>query len=247
MVEPTRFVASLEEPALPSIPRPGRRPSSCRPTTPTRWTATSPAPLVYVNYGLPEDYERLERLGISVKGAIVIARYGNSWRGIKPKVAAEHGAVGCIIYSDPRDDGYFVDDVFPKGPMRPATGVQRGSVLDLPRRGRAIRSRPASGPRPTRSVSIGKDAKSLTKIPVLPISYGGRAAAADGARRTDGAGRVARRAADYLSRRPRPGEGPSQARVQLGPQARQQRRRANRGVRAARSSGWCAAITTTAG
>ena len=90
------------------------------------------APLVYVNYGLPDDYEQLDRLGISVKGAIVIARYGNSWRGIKPKVAAEHGAVGCIIYSDPRDDGYFGGDVFPAGPMRPKDGVQRGSVMDAP-------------------------------------------------------------------------------------------------------------------
>ena len=92
-----------------------RRPSSCRPTTPTRSTATSPAPLVYVNYGVPEDYEELERRGIDVKGTIVIARYGGSWRGIKPKVAAEHGAVGCLIYSDPRDDGYFQGDVFPEG------------------------------------------------------------------------------------------------------------------------------------
>ena len=89
------------------------------------------APLVYVNYGLPDDYDRLDRLGVSVKGAIVIARYGHSWRGIKPKVAAEHGAVGCIIYSDPRDDGYFGGDVFPKGRCVPIQGVQRGSVLDF--------------------------------------------------------------------------------------------------------------------
>ena len=87
---------------------------------------------MYVNYGVPADYEELERLGISVKGAIVIARYGGSWRGIKPKVAAEHGAVGCLIYSDPRDDGYFQGDVFPEGPYRPRDGVQRGSVMDMP-------------------------------------------------------------------------------------------------------------------
>ena len=74
-----------------------------------------------MNYGIPEDYEQLDRLGISVKGAIVIARYGDSWRGIKPKVAAEHGAVGCLIYSDPRDDGYLQGDVFPDGPLRPRT------------------------------------------------------------------------------------------------------------------------------
>src|SRR5207237_9862681 len=86
------------------------------------------APLVYVNYGLPDDYERLARLGVSVKGAIVIARYGNSWRGIKPKVAAEHGAVGCIIYSDPRDDGYFLGDVFPGGGLCNANCVRAGGM-----------------------------------------------------------------------------------------------------------------------
>src|SRR5436189_242144 len=90
------------------------------------------APLVYVNYGVPADYDRLERLGISVKGAIVIARYFGSWRGIKPKVAAEHGAVGCLIYSDPREDGYVQGDVYPHGPWRPRDGVQRGSVMDMP-------------------------------------------------------------------------------------------------------------------
>ena len=90
------------------------------------------APLVYVNYGLVADYEELARHGVSVKGAIVIARYGESWRGIKPKLAAEHGAIGCIIYSDPADDGYTQQLPFPKGPMRPAEGAQRGSVLDAP-------------------------------------------------------------------------------------------------------------------
>ena len=90
------------------------------------------APLVYVNYGVPEDYEYLKQQGIDVKGKIVIARYGKSWRGVKPKVAQEHGAVGCLIYSDPRDDGYFQGDVYPKGPYRPAQGVQRGSVVDMP-------------------------------------------------------------------------------------------------------------------
>ena len=90
------------------------------------------ADLVYVNYGTPEDYEQLAKLGIDVKGKIVIARYGRSWRGIKPKVAWEHGAVGCIIYSDPRDDGYFPGDVYPAGAYRPEQGVQRGSVMDMP-------------------------------------------------------------------------------------------------------------------
>ena len=89
------------------------------------------APIVYVNYGVPADYDELAKQGIDVRGKIVIARYGGSWRGIKPKVAHEHGAVGCIIYSDPRDDGYFQGDVFPKGAYRPRDGVQRGSVMDM--------------------------------------------------------------------------------------------------------------------
>jgi N-acetylated-alpha-linked acidic dipeptidase len=120
---------------------------------------------------VPADYEELEQHGVSVKGAIVIAKYGGSWRGIKPKVAAEHGAIGCLIYSDPRDDGYAGGDVFPAGPMRPAQGVQRGSVADMP---------VYPGDPLTPGVGATKDAKRLsvaqattiTKIPVLPISYG---------------------------------------------------------------------------
>jgi len=128
------------------------------------------APLVYVNYGVPEDYEVLERRGVSVKGAIVIARYGRSWRGIKPLVGAEHGAVGCIIYSDPRDDGYSGGDTFPKGPWRPKDGVQRGSVQDS-----AIFMgdplTPGIGATADAKRVPIKDAQTLTKIPVLPISY----------------------------------------------------------------------------
>jgi N-acetylated-alpha-linked acidic dipeptidase len=90
-------------------------------------------PLVYVNYGRPEDYDVLERYGISFEGAIVVARYGESWRGIKPTVAAEHGAVDCLIYSDPKDDGFAAGEVFPQGPMRPPPyGAQRGRVMDMP-------------------------------------------------------------------------------------------------------------------
>src|SRR5437588_5242676 len=129
------------------------------------------APLVYVNYGIPEDYERLERLGVSVKGAIVIAKYGNSWRGVKPKVAAEHGAVGCLIYSDPKDDGNIAGDTFPEGGRRPAQGVQRGSVMDF------ASSHPGDPGIWDREDPNGKrvsekEAPSITKIPVLPISYG---------------------------------------------------------------------------
>jgi N-acetylated-alpha-linked acidic dipeptidase len=126
---------------------------------------------VFVNYGIPEDYEQLERLGVSVKGAIVIAKYGHSWRGIKPKVAAEHGAVGCLIYSDPNEDGFKQGETFPAGPWRPRDGVQRGSVADDPI---------YPGDPLTPGVGATKNAKRLelkdvpviTKIPVLPISYG---------------------------------------------------------------------------
>lgn len=128
------------------------------------------AGLVYVNYGMKDDYDALEKLGVSVKGKIVIARYGAGWRGLKPKLAQEHGAVGCIIYSDPRDDGYSEDAVYPKGPMRPAHGVQRGSVQDMTK---------YPGDPLTPDVGATKNAKRLArseaatilKIPALPISY----------------------------------------------------------------------------
>src|SRR5437773_2668231 len=129
------------------------------------------AQLVYVNYGVPEDYRVLDSLGISVRGKIVIARYGRSWRGIKPKVAAEHGAIGCLIYSDPRDDGYWVGDVYPSGSMRPWQGVQRGSVMDMPTYpGDPLT--PGWGSVPgTRRLPLA-EARTLEPIPVLPISYG---------------------------------------------------------------------------
>ena len=128
------------------------------------------APLVYVNYGRPEDYDVLARMGVSVKGAIVIARYGMSWRGIKPKVAAEHGAIGCIIYSDPHEDGYFQGDSYPDGPMRPAEGVQRGSVMDMPTYPGDPQT-PGVGAKPGVKLIPIDQVKTLTKIPVLPISY----------------------------------------------------------------------------
>jgi N-acetylated-alpha-linked acidic dipeptidase len=128
------------------------------------------APLVYVNYGAPADYEQLEAIGVSVKGAIVIARYGQTWRGIKPKIAAEHGAVGCIIYSDPRDDGYFAGVQYPDGPMRPHFGVQRGSVMDMPVYPGDPQT-PGVGAVPGAKLIPLAEVKTLTKIPVLPISY----------------------------------------------------------------------------
>jgi N-acetylated-alpha-linked acidic dipeptidase len=129
------------------------------------------AELVYVNYGVPEDYARLEKRGVSVKGKIVIARYGRSWRGIKPKVAWEHGAVGCLIYSDPRDDGYYQGDVYPAGPFRPEFGVQRGSVIDMTIHPGDPLTPGWGSEAGGRKLPVG-DAKTILKIPVLPIAYG---------------------------------------------------------------------------
>ena len=172
MVEPTRFTAQLEEPAVAVDPTSGQKDEQL----PT-YNAYSPdgdvtAPLVFANYGLPADYEELERLGVSVKGAIVIAKYGNSWRGVKPRVAWEHGAIGCLIYSDPGDDGYFEDRVFPEGPMRPTEGVQRGSVMDFPHAYPGDPLTPGIGAVPGAKRLEIKDARNLALIPTLPVSYG---------------------------------------------------------------------------
>ena len=128
------------------------------------------AELVYVNYGIPADYEELERLGIKVEGKIILARYGGSWRGIKPKVAREKGAIGCILYSDPKDDGYFQGDVYPDGPYRMEHGLQRGSVLDMPLYpGDPLT--PGYGAKPDAKRLAIEDAPTIMKIPVMPISY----------------------------------------------------------------------------
>ena len=127
--------------------------------------------LVYVNYGVPGDYEVLEQNGVDVKGKIVIARYGGSWRGIKPKVAAEHGALGCIIYSDPREDGYFNGDPYPKGAYRTEWGAQRGSVADMPLYSGDPLTPGVGATKDARRLPI-REAQTLTKIPCLPVSYG---------------------------------------------------------------------------
>jgi N-acetylated-alpha-linked acidic dipeptidase len=128
------------------------------------------AELVFVNRGVPADYEELERMGIDVKGKIIIAKYGGSWRGIKPKVAYEHGAIGCIIYSDPADDGYVQGDVYPEGAFRPKDGIQRGSVMDMPvYPGDPLT--PGTGATKDAKRLDRKDATTIMKIPVLPISY----------------------------------------------------------------------------
>ena len=166
-----KFVAKLQEPPVAGDPTSNQQSEQLPTYNAYSIDGDVTAPLVFVNYGIPEDYEQLDRLGVPVKGAIVIAKYGHSWRGIKPKVAAEHGAVGCLIYSDPNEDGFKQGETFPAGAWRPRDGVQRGSVADDPI---------YPGDPLTPGVGATKNAKRLdlkdvpviTKIPVLPISYG---------------------------------------------------------------------------
>ena len=169
LVEPTRFRLSLEEPEIAQDKDSGD--AGALPSY-NAYSADGnvTAELVYVNYGIPEDYERLEELGIDVAGKIVIAKYGRSWRGIKPKLAWEHGAVGCIIYSDPKEDGYYQGEVYPDGPFRPAFGAQRGSVMDMPvYPGDPLT--PGWGSEPGARRLNRADAATILKIPVLPISH----------------------------------------------------------------------------
>ncbi|QBA63743.1 M28 family metallopeptidase [Muriicola soli] len=128
------------------------------------------AELVFVNYGIPSDYEELEKLGIDVTGKIVIAKYYGSWRGIKPKLAAEKGAIGCIIYSDPEDDGYVRGDVYPEGAFKNKTGVQRGSVMDMPLYPGDVLTPGYAATKDAKRLNR-EEAPTITKIPVLPISY----------------------------------------------------------------------------
>ena len=169
MVAPERYRALLAEPVLEADATSG---VDGRLPTYNAYSADGDVTgeLVYVNYGTPDDYEELDRRGIDVRDKIVIARYGGSWRGIKPKVAHEHGALATILYSDPRDDGYFRGDVYPDGPFRMAQGVQRGSVTDMPL---------YPGDPLTPFVGATADAVRMTveespaimKIPVIPLSY----------------------------------------------------------------------------
>lgn len=171
LLGPTKFVAKLEEPELKEDATSGQK-SEQLPVY-NCWSADGDvtAELVFVNYGVPADYEELAKYGIDVKGKIVIAKYGGSWRGIKPKVAQEHGAIGCIIYSDPEEDGYFQGDVYPKGAFKSASGAQRGSVMDMPiYTGDPTTPGYASTENAKRIDRL--QAESLLKIPVIPISYG---------------------------------------------------------------------------
>jgi N-acetylated-alpha-linked acidic dipeptidase len=170
LIEPKKFTAALQEPTVAVDPTSSQHKEQLPTYNAYSIDGDVTAPLVYVNYGIAEDYEQLDRLGISVKGCIVIARYGASWRGIKPKIAEEKGAVGCIIYSDPREDGYYQGDVFPEGPYRPKDGVQRGSVMDMPLYPGDPLTPGVGATADAKRLAI-KEAKTITKIPVLPISY----------------------------------------------------------------------------
>jgi N-acetylated-alpha-linked acidic dipeptidase len=170
MTAPTQFTAALAEDALAEDATSGQTSEQLPVYNAYSVDGDVTGTLVYVNYGIPSDYDDLERLGIDVKGAVVIARYGGAWRGIKPKVAAEHGAIGCIIYSDPRDDGYYQGDVYPTGAFRNESGAQRGSVADMPvYPGDPLT--PFVGATKEAKRLPQSEAKTLTKIPVLPISY----------------------------------------------------------------------------
>ncbi len=217
LLEPTHFVAKLQEPPL-AIDPTSQQTSEQLPT----YNAYSKdgdvtAPLVYVNYGVREDYEQLERMGVSVKGAIVIARYGGAWRGIKPKVAAEHGAIGCIIYSDPRDDGYFEGQYFPYGPVS-----SRGRRAARERDGHRLSGRSADS---RRGRDQGREAVGHKRSQDHHEDSGAahflrrRAAVTGGDNWPRRSGELARRVADDLSRWPGPGESSPRGQVELGHQA----------------------------
>jgi N-acetylated-alpha-linked acidic dipeptidase len=164
------YKAKLEEPALAADKTSAQKAEQLPPYNAYSADGDVTAELVFVNRGVPADYEELARRGIDVKGKIVIAKYGGSWRGIKPKVAAEHGAIGCIIYSDPADDGYAIGDTYPEGGYRPKNGVQRGSVMDMPVYPGDPLTPDIGATRDAKRLDR-KDAITILKIPVLPISW----------------------------------------------------------------------------
>ena len=171
MVAPKRMSLQLKEPALKEDATSGITKDVLPGYNAFSADGNVTAELVFVNYGIPADYEELARMGIDVKGKIVLAKYGGSWRGIKPKVAYEQGAIGCIMYSDPKDDGYFQGDVYPKGPYRMEHGVQRGSVLDMPMYPGDPLTPGYGATKDAERIDID-DAPTIMKIPVMPISYG---------------------------------------------------------------------------
>jgi N-acetylated-alpha-linked acidic dipeptidase len=170
LLGPTKFVAGLKEDTIDGDATSART-DGLPPYNAYGADGDVTAELVYLNYGMPQDYEDLARRGIDVRGKIVITRYGGGWRGLKPKLAQDHGAIGCIIYSDPKDDGYGAGDVYPKGGFRPASSVQRGSVMDMALYPGDPLTPGVGATKGAKRLAL-KDAKTVLKIPVLPISYG---------------------------------------------------------------------------
>jgi len=169
LISPTTFSASLEEDSLDEDASTSVREDLLPPYNAFSVDGEVEGELVFVNYGRPEDYEILERYGIDVTGKIAIAKYGKSWRGIKPKLAGEKGAIGTILYSDPGDDGYGAGDVYPKGPFKHESGVQRGSVMDMPTYPGDVLTPGIGAIKGAKRLDID-EAPTITKIPVLPIS-----------------------------------------------------------------------------
>ena len=170
LVYPSRFTASLTEDSLAEDPSTSNIDDLLPPYNAFSIDGDVEGELVFVNYGTPDDYEILDRYGISVDGKIVIARYGGSWRGIKPKLAGEKGAIGTIIYSDPEDDGYGAGDTYPQGPFKHESAVQRGSVMDMPTYPGDVLTPFVGATADAERLAIA-DATTITRIPVLPISY----------------------------------------------------------------------------
>jgi N-acetylated-alpha-linked acidic dipeptidase len=170
LTAPTHFKARLSEPPVAGDPATARTKDELPPYNEYGADGDVSGELVYANYGMPDDYKELAREGVSVKGRIVLTRYGAGWRGLKPKLAYENGAIGCLIYSDPRDDGYGQGDTYPKGGYRPRDAVQRGSVEDMTLYSGDPLTPNVGATAGAKRLAI-KDAKNILKIPVLPISY----------------------------------------------------------------------------
>jgi len=171
LLGPQPFTANLTEPPIPGDASSARQAGGLPAYVAYGGDGDVTAPLIYVNYGMPADYDALRRLGLDVRGKIVIARYGAGWRGLKPKLAQEHGALGCIIYSDPADDGYGAGDAYPKGAFRPEHGVQRGSVQDIPVESGDPLTPGYGAVEGAPRIPLAQ-AKTILKIPTLPISWG---------------------------------------------------------------------------
>ena len=205
MIAPKRFNAKLREPPIEADRTSGNTSAALPPYNVYGADGDVTGDLVYVNYGMQDDYKELGRRGISVQGKIVIARYGGGWRGLKPKLAHEHGAIGCVIYSDPRDDGYFVGDVYPKGGWRPADGVQRGSVVDW-----TLYSgdplTPGVGATHQRQADFDRRCDHHHEDPCVTDLVRRRATATRRYRRTGGSRELAWSVADHVSLGRRPGE-----------------------------------------